>query len=361
MLSLISFIAVLSVLVVVHEFGHFIVAKKTGVRVEKFSLGFGPELFGITKGGTRYLVSAIPLGGYVKLSGESPYEEIKGEKWEYLSKTVGERARIIFAGPLLNYLLAFFIFTFVFAVGSPTMTSKVGEVLEDYPGKAAGIKAGDRILEINSKEVKYWDDVTEIVHTNKAPELELVIERDGRLMDLVVAPKPQELKTMFGSKKKVGLIGIAPSDEVIYVKYGIFKAIYMAGRKLVMLTYITYRSLWASITGAVPFKESMTGPVGIFYITGQAARLGFVYLLHLMAVISASLAIFNLLPLPVLDGGHILFLVIEKVRKKPLSYRLQENITQVGLALILCLMAFVFYNDFMRFGIFEKIASLFHK
>jgi regulator of sigma E protease len=130
---------------------------------------------------------------------------------------------------------------------------------------------------------------------------------------------------------------------------------------LLTLTYITYRALWASLTGAVPFKESVTGPIGIFYITGQAARLGFVYLLHLMGVLSASLAIFNLLPVPVLDGGHILFLVIEKIRRKPLSRKLQENITQAGLMLLICLMLFVFYNDFMRFGILAKITGLFQK
>jgi regulator of sigma E protease len=135
----------------------------------------------------------------------------------------------------------------------------------------------------------------------------------------------------------------------------------MGGKKLLTLSYITYRALWATLTGAIPFKESITGPVGIFYITGHAARLGFVYLLQLVAVLSASLAIFNLLPVPVLDGGHILFLAIEKLRKKPLTYKLQENITQAGLTLLICLMAFVFYNDFIRFGIFEKIFNLFKK
>ncbi|MDP2920991.1 MAG: site-2 protease family protein, partial [Candidatus Omnitrophota bacterium] len=154
------------------------------------------------------------------------------------------------------------------------------------------------------------------------------------------------------------LIGIAPSDEVVYVKYGFFKSIYMGAEKLWTLTYITCRALWASVTGAIPMKESMTGPIGIFYITGQAARLGMVYLLQLMGVLSASLAIFNLLPVPVLDGGHILFLMIEKIRKKPVSIKIQENITQVGMSLLIILMLFVFYNDFIRFGIFEKISNL---
>jgi len=358
MLSLISFLAVLSILVIVHEFGHFIVAKKMGVRVEKFSIGFGPEIAGITKGETRYSVSAIPLGGYVKLSGETGAEGIKGEKWEYLSRTVAERMRIIFAGPLLNYILAFLIFSFVFMAGNPTLTSKIGKVMPGYPAESAGLKAGDRILSINGKDVIYWEDVTEIVHTNKNPEIRLIVKRENAQVPVFVTPKSQDMKTIFGSRKNISIIGIAPSDEIVYVKYGFLKSIYMGAEKLWTLTYITCRALWASITGAIPLKESMTGPVGIFYITGQAAKLGLVYLLQLMGVLSASLAIFNLLPVPVLDGGHILFLLIEKIRKKPVSLKMQESITQAGMSLLIVLMLFVFYNDFIRFGIFEKIVHL---
>lgn len=361
MLSTISFIAVLSILVIVHEFGHFIIAKKTGVRVEKFSIGFGPELFGITKGGTRYLISLIPLGGYLKMSGESEEEPLKGDKTEYLSKTIGERAGIIFAGPLLNYILAFLIFSSVFVMGYPTLTSKIGKVLPDYPGASSGLEAGDKILKINDQVVLYWEDVTNIVHTNTEDRLKLFVERDGEIIELIVAPRVEEIKTIFGTKKKVGLIGIIPSEDIVFIKFGIVEALYQGGKKLITLTYITCRALWASISGAIPFKETITGPVGIFYITGQAARLGLVYLLQLMGVLSASLAIFNLLPLPVLDGGHLMFLLIEKVRGKPLSHKLQEGVTQAGLALILCLMAFVFYNDFVRFGIFDKIFGLFGK
>jgi len=361
MLSLVSFIVVLSVLVIVHEFGHFIVAKKMGVRVEKFSIGFGPEIAGITKGETRYSISIVPLGGYVKLAGETSLEGAKGERWEYLSRTVGEKMRIIFAGPLLNYILAFLIFSFVFMAGSPTLTSKIGKIMPGYPAESAGLKIGDKILNINGKDVVYWEDVTNIVHTNKNTEMKLLLERDGRQITLLVTPKPQDIKTIFGSKKNISIMGITPSDEIVYVKYGFLKSIYMGAEKLWMLTYITCRALWASVTGAIPVKESMTGPIGIFYITGQAAKLGIIYLLQLMGILSASLAIFNLLPVPVLDGGHILFLAIEKIRRKPVSIKTQENVTQVGMSLLIVLMLFVFYNDFMRFGIFEKIAHIFKK
>lgn len=361
MLTVISFTIVLSILVIVHEFGHFIVAKRTGVRVERFSVGFGPELFGVTKGETRYAISAVPLGGYVKLAGETTEDDIKGESWEYLSKTAGERARIIFAGPLLNYVLAFFIFTFVFIIGSPTLTATVGKIMPDYPAALSELKPGDRILEVNGEKVNYWEDVTRIVHANREPRIQLLVKREGELIDIVVRPKQEEIRTIFGSRKNVGLIGIMPADEIVYVKYSIFKSIYMGIKKLFVFTYITYRALWASLTGAISFKDSVTGPVGIFYITGQAARLGFIYLLQLLGVLSAALAIFNVLPVPVLDGGHLLFLLIEKLRKKPLSHKVQENVTQAGLFLLIALMAFVFYNDFMRYGIFEKIMQLWRK
>ncbi|MDO8603691.1 MAG: RIP metalloprotease RseP [Candidatus Omnitrophota bacterium] len=361
MLSLISFIVVLSILVIVHEFGHFIVAKKMGVRVEKFSIGFGQEIIGITRQETRYSISLIPLGGYVKLSGETGSEGVKGEKWEYLSRTVGEKMRIIFAGPLLNYILAFVIFSFVFMAGNPTLTPTIGKIMPGYPAETSGLKPGDKILDINGNKVAYWEDVTNIVHTSKNQEMNLAVERDGQKISIVVMPRSQETDTIFGSRKSISIIGIAPSGEVIYVKYGFFKAIYMGAEKLWTLTYITCRALWASVTGAMPIKESMTGPIGIFYITGQAAKLGLVYLLQLMGVLSASLAIFNLLPVPVLDGGHILFLAIEKIRRKPVSIKMQENVTQVGMSLLIVLMLFVFYNDFMRFGIFEKIAHIFKK
>ena len=362
MISLVSFIIVLSILVIAHEFGHFIAAKRMGVRVEKFSIGFGPELAGITRAETRYSVSLIPLGGYVKLAGETSAEGIKGEKWEYLSRTVGERARIIFAGPLLNYILAFLIFSSVFMAGSPALTSKIGKILPGYPAESSGLREGDRILNINGKDVIYWEDVTKIVHTSKNQEMKLLVKRDDiGIMSIMVTPKLQDMKTIFGSRKNISIIGITPADEVVYVKYGFIKSIYMGAEKLWALTYITCRALWASITGAIPVKESMTGPIGIFYITGQAAKLGLVYLLQLMGVLSASLAIFNLLPVPVLDGGHILFLMIEKLKGRPVSIKVQENITQAGMSLLIVLMAFVFYNDIMRFGIFEKIAHLWKK
>jgi len=243
-------------------------------------------------------------------------------------------------------------------VGSPTLTARVGKIMPGYPAETAGLKAGDKIININGKDVVYWEDVTKIIYDSKNQEIKIIVTRDGRDVSLRVTPKSHEMKTIFGSKKSVSIIGIAQSDEKVYVKYGFIKAIYMGAETLWTLTYITCRALWASVTGAIPIKESMTGPIGIFIITGQVAKLGIVYLLQLMGVLSASLAIFNLLPVPVLDGGHILFLAIEKIRKKPVSLKMQENVTQIGMSLLIVLMLFVFYNDFIRFGIFEKVSHL---
>ena len=328
MLSLISFLVVLGVLVIVHEFGHFIVAKSIGVRVEKFSIGFGPKICSVKKGDTEYLVSAIPLGGYVKMSGDEPGESITGQKWEFLSRSVFDRFRIIVAGPLLNYILAFVIFSVIFMFGSPTMTTEVGSLLKDYPAEAQGLKVGDKILSVDGKGVKYWEDMT-------------------------------KMKDIFGKETTIALIGIGPSQNIEKVKYGFFTSIGMGAKKLVQLTALTYKALWSILIGRMSLKESMTGPIGIFVITGQAAKMGFIYILHLMGILSASLAIFNILPFPVLDGGHILFLAIEKVRGKALSLKAQENIANVGITLLIMFTIFVFYSDIMKFGIADKVMKIF--
>lgn len=361
MLSIVSFLAVLSVLVLVHEYGHFIVAKRTGVRVEKFSFGFGPKLFGISRGGTEYLVSAIPLGGYIKMAGDEPGESLKNEPWEFLSKSVADRFKIIVAGPALNYLLAFLIFSVIFMFGSPTMTSEVGGLLKDYPAEKNGIKVGDRVLAVNGVDVKYWEEMTGLIHKHQSGLLRLSVEREGKTLEMDLEPVIRQTKDIFGRETRIALVGISPSHKITSVKYGFFESLVMGGRKLLQLTAMTYRALWSMLIGQLSFKESMTGPIGIFVITGEAARMGLIYILHIMAILSASLAIFNLLPLPVLDGGHIIFLLIEKLRGKPLSLRAQEMIANVGITFLIMLTVFIFYNDIMKFGIIGKIAGLFKR
>jgi regulator of sigma E protease len=361
LLSLIYFIIVLSVLVLIHEFGHFIAAKRLGVRVEKFSLGFGSKIASIKKGETEYIISAIPLGGYIKMAGDEPGEALKNEKYEFLSRSVWDRLQIIFAGPLFNYILAILIFSFIFMFGSPTLTTEVGELLKDYPAQAAGVKPGDKVMSVDGETVKYWEDMTAIIHKHSASPIKLSIVRAGKPMEIEIKPIVRETKDIFGKSMRVALVGIAPSQKIESVRYGFFPAFGMGFRKVIDLTVITYKALWSICTGQMSFKESMTGPIGIFVITGQAAKMGLIYIFHLMAILSASLAIFNLLPLPVLDGGHILFLAIEKLRGKPLSMKTQETIANVGVTLLIMLTVFIFYNDIIKFGIVSKVTGLFKK
>lgn len=361
MLSLIYFIIVLSVLVLVHEFGHFFAAKRLGVRVEKFSFGFGPKIFSFKIKDTEYLISAVPLGGYVKMAGDEPGESLKGEPYEFFSRKPLDRFKIIFAGPLLNYILAFIIFSVIFMFGSPTMTTEIGSLLKDYPAQKEGLVVGDKILAIDGKKVNYWEDMTDIIHKHTEGAMILSVRRNGNVFEKEIKPVVRQTKDIFGNEVKISLIGIAPSPKIEKVKYGFFRAVEMGFRKLMQLTVITYKALWSIITGRLSFKESMTGPIGIFMITGEAAKMGFIYILHLMGLLSASLAIFNLLPLPILDGGHVLFLCIEKVMGRPLSMKTQERISNVGVAFLILLTVFIFYNDIMKFGIFEKILKIFRR
>jgi len=360
LLSLISFLVVLSILVLVHELGHFIAAKRCGVRVEKFSFGFGPKLFSVKRGDTEYLVSLVPLGGYVKMAGDEPGEAITHQKWEFMSKKVSERFAIIFAGPLLNYFLAFLIFSVIFMFGNPTLTTEVGGLLKGYPAEGS-LVVGDRITAVNGRPVKYWEDMTEIIHRQVDGVLTLSVQRGDSISSVEIRPVVRKTKDIFGKETKIALVGISPSQKIEKIRYGLFESFGKGWVKLMHLTAITYKSLFAIITGQLSFKESMTGPIGIFVITGKAAELGLIYLLHLMGILSASLAIFNLLPLPVLDGGHIIFLALEKVRGKPLSARSQEMIANVGVSLLILLTVFVFYNDIMNFRIAEKMGGWFKR
>ena len=360
-MSLIYFLIVLSILVLIHEFGHFIVAKKIGVRVEKFSFGFGPKLFSIKKGDTEYQVCAILLGGYVKMGGDEPGEKLSGQKWEFLSRNIIDRFNIIFAGPLLNYILAFLIFSVIFMFGSPTLTTEVGSLLNDYPAVKSGIQEGDKVISVDGKNVRYWEDMTVIIHKHLEGPIKLKVQRKNAVMDFEVKPIIREMKDIFGKSTKIALLGIAPSQKIENVRYGFFESFGMGFKKLMDLTAITYKALWSILTGKLSLKESMTGPIGIFVITGKAAQMGLIYLVHLMGLLSASLAIFNLLPLPVLDGGHILFLIIEKLRGRPLSLRTQEVVSNMGVIFLIALTVFIFYSDIMKFGLFKEMAKFFHK
>jgi len=348
MLSLLIFLFILGLLIIVHEFGHFIVAKKIGVKVEQFSLGFGPRLLKKKKGDTEYALNAIPLGGYVKFAGDN-LEEYKGKPYEYFYQPPGKRFWIIFFGPLLNYCLGFLVFWLIFFAGYPTFTTKVGGVLAGYGAQEAGLQIGDKITAVDGKKVVFWEELQKIIRENKeSDKVKLSVLRDNKPFTVEVRIRAKEFPDALGRGRKVSLLGITPFDEVIKVRYGFFESFFKGLNKTWELTVITCKGLFFMLTGKISFRDSVTGPLGIFNITSAAARLGVIAVLQVIAILSISLGIFNLLPLPVLDGGHIFLLGIEKIRGKTLSLKAERFVTQAGLSLIIALAAFVTYNDIMR-------------
>lgn len=357
-MSLLIFLIVLSILIIAHEFGHFITAKKIGVRVERFALGFGPKIASLKKKDTEYAICLIPLGGYVKFAGDN-LDEFKGKPDEYLARSIGERGRIIFLGPVLNYVLGFLCFFFVFILGFPNLSSRVGGLIDGYPAKGAGIIVNDWVVAVGSKKVNTWEELQANIRSRKKFPLEIVVLRGKQELRFQVNPRQEKIKNVFGQEETINLIGISPQDGLIYIKHGIVESLDLAFKKIIEITATTFKALFRMITGAMSFKDSVAGPLGIFYITQKAAHLGFNSLLHVVAVLSTSLAIFNLLPLPLLDGGHLFLLVVEKLTGKPLGKKADEIITRVGFSLIVFLALFVFYNDLLKFGILDKILGFF--
>ncbi|MBU4376480.1 MAG: RIP metalloprotease RseP [Candidatus Omnitrophica bacterium] len=347
LISIIGVIVVFSIMILSHEFGHFWMAKKMGVKVEVFSFGFGPKIKSFKRGGTEYVLSLIPFGGYVKMAGDELSGKLEGKNWEFYSKPIYKRFNIIVAGSLVNYILGFLLFSFVLMLGSPVPTARIGGVLEGYPAEKAGIKAGDIIMSIEGKSVKYWEDVLDAIRDRKEGDIRVTIDRNGEKRIFSVKGRSEDAKDILGKPFKKTMIGIAPSDEVVFVKYGFFKAIAMGADTVWKITIITYQAIWGMIIGAVSVK-AVAGPIGIFAMTGRAASMGLVYLLHISALISVSLAIFNLLPFPILDGGHILFLLIEKLKGKPVSRRAQEIAQNIAFALLIAFVLFVSWNDILN-------------
>lgn len=358
MLNFIIFLFILGILIVVHEFGHFMAAKRIGVKVEKFSMGFGPKLFSKKIKDTQYMVSLIPLGGYVKLAGDN-LEEYKKNKYDYFYQAPGRRFWIIVFGPLLNYFLGFLFFWVIFAIGYPTFTTKVGGLKEGFGAQKAGIKAGDKITAVDGQPVAYWEELQKIIQSKKASSVvKISFLRGSEESSVDVNIKQDSMDDLLGKKRSVSLLGISPSDEIMQVKHSVFKSFFLGWNKTWELTAFTYRAFWSMITGKMSFRDSVTGIVGMYDQTVKVIKLGLSAFLFWMALLNISLAVFNLLPLPVLDGGHILFLAIEKIRGKTLSLKTDRIITQIGLTAIIGLALVVTYNDVMRlFG--DKITKIF--
>jgi regulator of sigma E protease len=358
LLSLIFVFLVFSVLILVHELGHLFAAKKCGIRVDAFSIGMGRRLCGFKIGQTDYRLSLIPFGGFCKMAGDDP-DEAEGKEDEMASKPVGYRFWVIGAGSIANYIFAIFLFWIIFMIGIPTLTNQVGQVLNGYPAASAGIESGDRILMINDRKVEYWEDILEAIKDESKENESLVftIDRDDNIMKLDISPDISEVTNVFGQTISRPMVGIGPHSEVSEVSFGPGKALYYAGNKVFEMTGMTYKMLWLLITGGMPVKGTLTGPIGIAYFIKDAVSLGIVPLLLTMANISLALAIFNVLPFPVLDGGHIVFLLFEKIKKKPLSVKIQDWITQIAIILLISFALFVSWQDVIKFTPFGKMMA----
>ncbi len=345
---------ILGLLVIVHEAGHFVVARWAGVRVLRFSMGFGPRLLTWRRGHTEYAVSAIPLGGYVKMAGEQRGEQTH-EPWEYLSKPIGTRAGIVFAGPFINYLVAFLSFWVVFVVGYPELLSVVGTVMEDMPAKAVGLQPGDRVAAIGDQPVETWEEMTKIIYASPERPLRFRIERAGRdAFTATIIPKAKASADHFGRPNTIGQIGVGASGASRLYRAGPVKAVGETVKLQNDIVGQTLVALWLMVTGRLSMRESVTGPIGIVLMVQDALHLGLASSLTLVAVISLSLAIFNLFPIPILDGGHLLFLALEKLRGRPVSARIQERSAQVSFVALVTLVLLICVNDVNRFGLLDK-------
>ncbi len=424
-MTLIYFLIVIGILVFVHEFGHFIMAKRAGVRVEKFSLGMGPAIPGLRfkKGDTEYVISALPLGGYVKMAGENPDEEPTGAADEFQSKTVWQRALIAFTGPFTNIVLAFVVMPFVFMVGTytlgtpkvgyiekgspaetagievgdviekvngrrvtdgekaemliavnpdtdisvlvdrngekktlalrpkldteqkigvsglyPDFPAEVGRVMPGYPAEKAGFKENDKIIAVDGQKIYYWNQFSTMVKKSEGKELLITVEREGKEMQISTVPKEDQGRYV---------LGIEPVVRLMFKKYGIIDSLSLGFDKTVEFIDITFLTLKKLLTFNLSIK-TLGGPVMIAQMSGKAAAAGLSSFLSLLAMISISLGILNLLPIPILDGGLILFLIIEAIRRKPLSRKVMERAQSIGAAVLITLIAVVSYNDVMR-------------
>jgi regulator of sigma E protease len=433
MSTIISFLILIGVLVFIHEFGHFIVAKWLGVKVEKFSLGFGPKIVGFKRrnDGTEYLISLLPLGGYVKLKGENPGEELKNDPSEFTSRKVGDRFKIVVAGPVMNLILAFLLFPLVFMIGvqvpqylkdapiigwieeaSPAakadfevgdliksidgatiknweelqntilthpekdlrvsflragamresvltpITTKdfgvgyvgwecsfdpiIGGLTPQYPAEKAGLKPGDRILSVAKTPVFHWNQVPQLIKNNKEKEIEFEIQRNDKTLVFLIKPEIQEID---GEKRP--FIGIMPIIKTVNEKYGFFESLKKGAQRTCEMAWATLKMLKDLITFNLSVK-ALGGPIMIAKLSGQAAKAGLSDFLSFMAFLSLSLGIINLFPIPVLDGGLILFLLFELIKGKPIGVKKMEIAQQVGLAILILLMVTVTYNDVMR-------------
>ena len=358
---ILPFLVVLTILVFVHELGHYWIARRNGVKVEVFSIGFGPELFGWTaKSGTRWKVSALPLGGYVKMYGDmDATSRPDDEKFAAMTpeqravafpmKPLGARAWIVAGGPLANFLFAFLLLIGLFLFEGQTRTpALITGIVEDSAAEAAGLQVGDRIVSVNGEAIERFEDLQRFVQLNLERPIEMIVEREGQSLALTAQPRIVEIPDPSGCPMRIARLGIAAEGREV-VEFGPLEAVGVAATETWGIARDTLAGLWQIITGERSTDE-LGGPVRIAELSGTMAKFGLVSIIWFMAVISVNLGLINLFPIPVLDGGHLLFYAIEGVRGRPLGERAQEYGFKIGIALVLSLMIFATINDLVRIG-----------
>ncbi len=359
MTSILTAILVLSLLVLVHELGHFAAARRLGVGVIKFSIGFGPRVWGFSRGGTEYVFSAFPLGGFVKMVGEHEEETVPAEGaytaspappdpgLSFENKSVWARMAIIVAGPLANVVFAVLVFWVVFMAGVPMLLPEIGTVQPNFPAADAGLRPGDVITAIDARPISSWEDLTTVVHGSGGVERVFTIRRGNETLTMRITPRASPSSTIFGEATTVGLVGVTPAERFVTRRYGPLDAAALSVRRTGEIMRMTLVGIAKIFQRIVP-ANTIGGPIMIVQMAGQQAQAGAMNLIFFSAFLSISLGLFNLFPIPVLDGGQIWFLFIEAVRGRPLSRRVKEITQQVGLGLLVLLMLFAFYNDITR-------------
>jgi regulator of sigma E protease len=360
---LLAFIFVLTIIVFFHELGHYLVARWCGVTVKVFSIGFGPELIGWTaRSGTRWRISAIPLGGYVKFLGDENAASVTDRdalqqmnpdeyKRSFAAKNVAQRAAIVAAGPIANFILAIAIFAVIFAAfGRQVTTPLVDTVTPGSAAEAAGFQPGDLVVAINGAPIETFADLQRIVTVSAGETLAVTVERAGARVDLTATPEMKEQTDRFGNVHRIGMLGIgrsATNADITTQRFSVPEAIWLGAQE----TWFVVDRTVSYIGGVISGRESpdqLGGPIRVAQVSGQVATLGFLALINLAAILSVSIGLINLFPIPMLDGGHLLYYAVEAIRGKPLSERAQEMGFRVGLALVILLMLFATWNDILH-------------
>jgi regulator of sigma E protease len=366
LLTIFWFLVVLTPLVFVHEFGHYWVARRAGVRVETFSVGFGKELFGITdKSGTRWKFSLIPVGGYVKMFGQSdigpdddgtpltPEEQVVSFHY----KSLGQKAAIVAAGPLANIIFAIFIFTISFVtIGQPFTPARVSDVNPESVAAAAGFQAGDLFLEVAGRRVERFEEVQQLVRLHPGLPIVIVVDRAGQEITIPVTPRVEIFIDDLGDEQRIGLLGVRGTEREVQ-RHGPIEAIWQSLRETGRLTSLTVTSISQMFSGERSAKE-LGGPVRIAQMSGTAANDGLTTLIVFAAFLSINLGLINLLPIPLLDGGHLLFYTYEVVFRRPPNPWIVDFGLKIGLVLVLSLMLFATYNDLVRLPLVQRLVAL---